>query len=120
MSTKIKHIKITKPTGQVSFTVFNQETYNRLNDQNKNLAPDRKNKIEYVDISEEEVQKHSGFDEKALVDMNPTAAKLMTENEAKDKTIAYLEAQLAKAKLDAQANAGSGNENAGDEKGKKK
>lgn len=115
MSDKIKHIKITKPTGQVSFTVFNQETYNRLNDQNKNLASERKNKIETVDVTEEEVQKHSGFDEKALAEMNPTAAKLISENEAKDKTIADLEAQLEKAKADA-AKAAAAN----DDKTKKK
>lgn len=94
MSDKIKHIKITKPTGQVSFTVFNQDTYNRLNDQNKNLSPERKNKVETVDISEEDVQKHSGFDENAVMEMNPAAANLLAIKESQDKRIQELEAAL--------------------------
>lgn len=116
---KINHIKITKPTGQVSFTVFNQDTYNRLNDQNKNLAPERKNKIERVDISVEEVQKHTGFDANAALEMNPSAARLISENEAKDKTITELQAQLAQLQAE-QVKANSGSADAGEDKTKKK
>lgn len=114
MSAKTKHIKITKPTGQVSYVAFNQDTYDRLNNQNKNVAAERKSKIETVEISEEEIQKQSGYDEKAALEMNPTSAGLVKENEAQAKEIAELKAQLAKGKAGEEEKGGKAKGKAGD------
>lgn len=94
MNKQHSHIKITNPNGMVSFVAFNQDTYNRLNDQNKNLIPERKKKIETLDITEEEIQKQSGYDETAALEMNPVAANLISKSQYQDKRIAELEAAL--------------------------
>lgn len=94
-----KHIKITSVTGAISFAAFNNELYNRLNQQNDAVAPSRKSKIEIVDITAEEIAEQTGYDEKAALELNPITAKLAHESEAKDSKIAELEKQLEALKL---------------------
>lgn len=95
---KSKQVKITTHQGIVTFAAYNEGLYKNLNVQNAKAAADRKQSIEIVDVTDEEIQEQSGFDEKALLKMNPTANKLVVENEASQKRIADLEAELAAAK----------------------
>lgn len=92
------YIKITSPDGVVSFTAHNNDVYNRLNDQNKNRGSNTKQKIETVEMTDEDLESQTGFDEKAGLEMNPTAQKLIADNENQTAKIAELEALLAKGK----------------------
>lgn len=98
MSKPTKYIKITSPNGVVSFTAFTKDVYNRLNDQNKNRGASTKQKIEELEMTEEDLAKETGYDENAALEMNPTAQKLISDNGLQAAKIADLEAQLAAAK----------------------
>lgn len=93
-----KYIKITKPDGTVSFAVSNKDLYTRLNFQNEQRSGNTKHKIEEVELSEKEVSEHSGYDEDAGIQLNPTSARLFDDNKAQADRIAELEAQLEAAK----------------------
>lgn len=89
-----QYIKITNPSGMISFAPFSEDNLKRLNTQNATRIAGNKQKIETVEMTAKEVEEHSGYDEMSALELNPTTSKLLAEKERQDLRIAELEKAL--------------------------